>query len=323
MSDAAPERYFYHSFPRRSLDSSNEIEKGCKILSLIRDSGLVMAPEIVTWQYEHADGSLPRTTETLQRRVCFTELAPHELYEHAKKFGSFALEFEVPVLKSLGAVPVFYIPRALAKAVGAEGTASTLVMQFIDAMVLIERMVAVQDALQRSGQKTGTFPCTFGFEKTGLKTFEVEAGPTGQILEALAHSLTPVSMLMDAMRAMTNFFYPADDTGHDDALAYYREREWRIAGALVLRGEDMMGSPGPNLIRRLLEIDKEFFGRELPQGSNKSRAEQSFVLPGLGDKQIMQMVHRIIVPGKAVEEAQKIMSSVKGAPSIATLETLT
>lgn len=116
-----PERYFHHSFPRRGRDTEVEITRGCTILSIIRDSGLITAPEIVKWQYEHEDGSPPRSFEVLQRRVCFTELAPHELTEHAKKFGSFALEFDVPVLKSLGAIPVFYIPRALAAAKGAEG----------------------------------------------------------------------------------------------------------------------------------------------------------------------------------------------------------
>jgi hypothetical protein len=119
--EKAPERYFYHSFPRRKRQTTAEIQKGCQILSIMRDVGLVMAPEIVKWGYEHADGSPPRTSEVLQQRVCFTELEPQELPRHAQKFGRFALEFTVPTLKSLGAIPVFYIPRAMSAATGAEG----------------------------------------------------------------------------------------------------------------------------------------------------------------------------------------------------------
>ncbi|HEY1615780.1 MAG TPA: hypothetical protein VGF97_19060 [Rhizomicrobium sp.] len=209
MSDlvGAPERYFYHSFPRRARDKPTEVEVGCAILEIIRDSGLVMAPEAVEWQYEHADGSPPRTSQVLQRRVSFTELAPHELAQHAEKFGHFALEFEVPVLKSLGAIPVFYIPRALSEAKGAESAASTLVMQFLDAMVLVERIETVQEALRLSGQSSGTFPCKFGFEKSGLKTFQFEAGSTRNILDALMHAITPSPMLLNAMRGMTNFHF--------------------------------------------------------------------------------------------------------------------
>lgn len=60
-----PERFFYHSFPRRGRSTDSEIEKGCKILSLIGEAGLVLAPEIVKWKYPHADGSPPREQQTI------------------------------------------------------------------------------------------------------------------------------------------------------------------------------------------------------------------------------------------------------------------
>src|SRR5271165_6017221 len=103
ISTPIEERFLYHSFPRRGSNSAVEIETGCKVLSLIRDVGLLLAPEAVKWQYTHADDTPPRIQEIWQRRISFTELLPSELPRHAETFGHFALEFRIDTLKSLGA----------------------------------------------------------------------------------------------------------------------------------------------------------------------------------------------------------------------------
>jgi hypothetical protein len=318
----APERYFYHSFPRRGRETAAEIEKGCHILSIMKDVGLVMAPEIVKWEYEHADGSPARTSEVLQQRVCFTELEPRELPRHARKFGRFALEFTVPTLKSLGAIPVFYVPRAMSTATGVEGAASTLVMQFIDAMILVMRIAGVRSAIATSGQREGTFPCTFGFKESGNKTFDLEVGETTRVLEAFTHAITPPDILLPALEGMLKFFDPADDLGHDEVLGYYRQREWRIASNMAIRGVEMMRRPSPELIARLKTLDDDFFGREFPPNSGKTLAEEVFVLPGLGDRRILQMVNRIIVPEEAMSKVQAILKDLSDALLMASLESL-
>jgi hypothetical protein len=81
QEEKAPERYFYHSFPRRMRATTAEIEKGCQILSIMRDVGLVMAPEVVTWGYEHADGS---GVHAKYRCQCFSNLE----VSVARYFGS-------------------------------------------------------------------------------------------------------------------------------------------------------------------------------------------------------------------------------------------
>jgi hypothetical protein len=106
-------RFFYHSFPRRGRNTSGEIDKGCQILSLICDVGLVLAPEVVPWSYPHADGTPPREQRTIQRRIYFTELAPHELKRHAEEFGHFALEFEVDALGSTASTSTSIRSRSL------------------------------------------------------------------------------------------------------------------------------------------------------------------------------------------------------------------
>ena len=107
------ERYFYHSFPRSRSGSSpsGDIEKGCQILTAIRDFGLLLVPQLIEWSQPVIDGASPRIFPVLQSRVCFTELNPIELRGHAAKFGEFALEFDPHTIRSLGAIPVFYVPQ--------------------------------------------------------------------------------------------------------------------------------------------------------------------------------------------------------------------
>ncbi len=129
---SVPDRFFYHSFPRPRRASTDDQTKGLKILEAIVDFGLVLAPEATTWESPHADGSPPRKMEFALRRICFTELSPPELPEHAKVFGPFALEFDIETLKSFFAIPVFYIPRG-----GDSSLGQTLVVQLADAMCLV------------------------------------------------------------------------------------------------------------------------------------------------------------------------------------------
>lgn len=163
-ADAATQaRFFYHSFPRRGKNTDKEIEKACKILALIRDEGLLLTPEITKWQYSHADGSLPRKQEIFQRRISFTELAPRELPRHADEFGHFALEFKIDVLRGLGAVPVFYIPTTGDEAGLANSLGATLVIQLIDAMILVERVTQVQRFIASTSTLGSRQNFTFGF----------------------------------------------------------------------------------------------------------------------------------------------------------------
>ncbi len=224
VDDPMLERFFYHSFPRRGRGTDSEIEKGCKILSLICDAGLVLAPEVLAWNYPHADGTPPREAQYIQRRICFTEIPPSELIDHAKEFGSFALEFRVDTLKQMGAMPVFYIPRAMQiDGIGVTSLGSTLVMQSIDAMVLMMRLAGVKKNLDDAPYvRHGRFDVTTGFEKP--RTFNLDVPETRKTLEALSYALTPFDMLEHALTGLLSCFYPADNLRDNKALAYYRQR---------------------------------------------------------------------------------------------------
>ena len=183
VSAVGKKRFFYHSFPRRGSNTDAEIDKGCKILSLVCDEGLLLAPEVVKWQYPHADGSPPRTQTYIQRRACFTELAPADLSEHAEIFGRFALEFEIDVLKGMGALPVFYIPQATTREPSEiNNLGSVLVNQMIDAAVLAMRMAELKTIADAAPDGT-RLNVTMGLNK--FKDFSLHAKETRNTLEAL------------------------------------------------------------------------------------------------------------------------------------------
>jgi hypothetical protein len=306
-------RFFYHSFPRRGRSSDSEIEKGCKILSLICDVGFVLAPEVVKWRNPHADGSPPREQQTIQRRICFTELAPSELIEHAKEFGHFALEFDVQTLKRMGAMPVFYIPQATDKDEhGVTSLGSTLVIQAIDAMILAMRLAGIK-ALLDDPTVGERLDCTLGFEK--LKTFNLDVQKTREAIEAFTYAITPPDMLEHALTGLLSCFYPADNLRDDKALAYYRQREWRIAWNFAVRGEEVMRRPSNEVVARLIEIDAEFFGRDFPTASGpKQLASEALIFPGMAGKRLVEMANRVVVPGAALTSAKATVA--RFAPNV-------
>jgi hypothetical protein len=309
------ERFFYHNFPRRGGGTNREVEIGCKMLALMCN-GLVLTPEVVKWEYPHADGAPPRKMEVQQKRVCFTELSPAELPRHADEFGHFALEFEIDVLKGLGAIPVFYIPRQVSGGDEVTSLGSILVIQIIDAMILAMRLAGVKKNLDNAPFATGEFPCTFGFTETKLQTFNLDAAEARKFIQAFTYSLTPPDMLENSLAALLSFFYPADDIERNKTLAYYRQREWRIVGNIAVRGEELMRRPRTEFVERLLEIDPEFFGREFPPSSGRRLADDIYVFPGIGEKRIIEMARRIIVPDAAVERAKSIVECVTDPPPV-------
>ena len=306
--------------------SANESASGLKILELIRDFGLILTPEIARWEYPHADGAPPRSAAMIQRRVSFTELSPHELARHSEEFGHFALEFEIDTLKRLGAMPVFYVPRATA---GAGSLADTIVMQIIDAMRLTDRIARVTSILEQAPAAQPTVPFTFGMTDN-QKVYDLNPAQAKETLQGVGHALTPPKMLSDTLEGALNFFYPAD-ARNNEALKYYRQREWRISGNYAIKGEELMRLPSEAMITRLLDLDGDFFGRVFPPNdqiisntsikdvSQKRLVDWMYVLPGLEGKHILELVRRVIVPDGAVEEARKILEPIKEAPAVVSL----
>lgn len=277
---------------------------------------------MVKWNYPHANGAPPREQQTIQKRICFTELAPRELSGHAKTFGNFALEFDVHTLKRIGAMPVFYIPQATDNDEnGVTSLAATLVIQATDAMILAMRLGGVKKILDDPATTQSTLDCTFGLQTETLRTFHFNVPEARKVIEGFTYALTPPEMLEHALTGLLGCFYPADNLRDNRALAYYRQREWRIAWNFAIGGEEVMRRPSDELIGRLLDIDADFFGRDFPTPSGpRQLASEARVFPGIAGKRIIQMVNRVVVPREALTSAKAIVARFAPAVPVVSIE---
>jgi hypothetical protein len=325
----APERYFYHSFPRRPQTEGHG--HGLAILELIRDFGLLMTPEIARWEYTHADGSPPRRQSMVQRRISFTELAPAELAGHTKDFGPFALEFDIDALKRLGAIPVFYVSLA-GDGHGAGGLGGTLMNHLIDAMRLTDRIAQMAAILDGAPPDRDRQAITIPVD-AGPALFDLNIQEARETLRAISLGLAPARQLAAFLEGGLNYFYPAD--GRNNAtLQYYRQREWRMAGNVAVRDEEMMHVPSAVMIDRLLALDADFFGRQFPpadeivsntslHGLQQQRlADWCWVFAEFDGRRALNWVRRVIVPADALDAATAILAPLADAPPLVSLENL-
>lgn len=314
----AEERYLYHCFPRRSANSAEEIAKGLKVLKCIRDFGLLLLPESIEWS-QPVTGRPPRTFPVIQPRVCFTDLSPAELPEHAARFGHFAIEFDMESARKLGAIPVFYVPQRDG------GIGTSLLAILLDARAVIDRARITYDILNGKIPVNERVALTVGFTRNPQEkeTFDIHRDESKVLLDALGHQITPWPMLANGMDALLNFFYPADNTIHNDPLQYYQQREWRIASNFAINGVEVLRQPSEDEVRRISQIDEHFFLQAMQTDHGSiDRFSRSLIHPGLDGKTILQMATRIIVPQSAMNRCQELLANVENAPEVVPLEDL-
>lgn len=318
-------RYFYHSFPRRTINEPEENAIGLNILNSICDSGLLLTPEITKWKHQHADGSNPRVEELLQKRICFTELSPKELINHANNFGHFAIEFEIDALKKMGAIPVFYIPDILnGDKKGAE-VGSILLIQLQDISQLIVRLKIVEE-FQKLQNVPSKLPLNIDYPQNPSisKSFEIDTIESWKLIEAITHGLTPLSMLSSSIDSLSNFFYPADNQKHNKSLDYYRQREWKICLNLIFDGNaEMIRKLSESEKNNLLLIDPSFFSKTISfQNREIKIVEECSVFSNFESAHPLEYANRIIVPEALQDSAKKILSKLNKPPKVISLNDL-
>lgn len=306
---SGPQRFFYHSFPRRrGKEEAGEVEKGLTILRLLKEMGPLLTPEITEWPEVLSDGSLSDLWSIAQKRCCFTELTPAELPQHAEVFGHFAIEFDIPVLRSLGAIPVFYLPRTSETKAGLEVLSTAFVACIGEIDILLGRLSEVERLVRSNVNK----------DEMVMQEIQCSVGAAEDLLTFVTEGNKP----LESLQALSGLFYPAEDLKYTDLLGYYRQREWRILGNMAKDGLDLTHNLDRGEVVSLMKLDTEFFGQQLLFRTGPYlRVEQCKLFDQLDGKLIIRYARRAIAPEVAVAIAKKILNEPDDPPVVA-LESL-
>ena len=306
----APDRYFYHSFPR-PLPGVDEIAKGLRILESIAEKGLLLTPENTKWRERLSNGELSPPWPLMQQSASFTDIAPSELQQHSIKFGHFALEFDVEAIRQLGGIPVFYLPRASKDDIGMESLASMLMCRMGEIQRVLNHLAKLEDSIRQSNDKTQPLTAKIGGQEQVLSPSLEDAETVLAILTqgSEAHPYQSPSTLRNAFKGLSGFFYPAERYPDDLLLQYYRQREWRIVADMYKDGKKVTMDLSDDEKKALLELDEEFYSREIeyPSGSHQ-RVYGCEFLRELEGRTFLNYARRVIVPDEVVDQAKQILT---------------
>ena len=310
-------RYFYHSFPRpRHGETPTETaQRGWVILQLIRKLGLMLAPEVVEWHTPVSLGT-PSPIQILQRRVCFTELSQQELSGHSKRFGPFALEFEITSLRRVGALPVIYIPQALSEqdpltllgtfVVGHLGQIRGT-LELLNLLDQLDNPAYVENLEQNAIADDCVVNLRNGDESRGtVQEFQFPLKTIRDFLSFIGFERAPFNAMTGAISIAQSLFYPTDDDHHDQELGYYRQREWRITADYDVNGAPRGRSLQDEEKELLLELDDTFWGGKSHPSKSIPRVEEVLALVQPNPDELLDMVTRVVVPDDFSDQAQQI-----------------
>lgn len=317
MTSSRENRFFYHSFPRPRKSTPDHDGKGLRILESMCRNGLLLVPERVSWH--DPTGSRPGDQiHALQRRIAFTELAPSELPEHAEFFGPFALEYEIPVLRSFGVLPVIYVPDSPDREPGLDWTGISLLARLADATQVIGGLVETQQLtaatieMDLRGRDGSHFRRFDERETAAIRDYiALIQGAPGQRLAEIS----------GALRSLTSLFYPTEHPKYTGPLGYYRQREWRLFSGAMVGGRPTTSVTTEPQTQELLEIDADFFSRTLPFPDGEATlASKSHYLPSAQGRHVLAAANRIIVPAPVLAEAEATLRRFGLDVAVATLE---
>ena len=309
----AESRYFYHSFPRpRPGEPRNEvISRGLSILKSISKSGLTLAPEIVEWHVPPGLSiGVASPLRVFQQCICFTELPPDKLTKHSETFGPFGMEFDIAALRRAGALPVIYMPQALS-----ENDHLALIGLFV-----VSDLNQIRDLLQTldrvksaaTSEKHSVICLNNGDDQRGvIHSYSVSRNMVHDFMRFLTFERAPFSEMIGITTIAQSLFYPTDNRNTDATLGYYRQREWRITAGYDVNGEPRGRELDDAEKQMLLEIDTDFWTKEIYDGETTSRRiDKAASLSNPDPQELAEMLHRLIVPADTLEEVQKSFPNV-------------
>jgi hypothetical protein len=148
-------------------------------------------------------------------------------------------------------------------------------------------------------------------------------GGAKDLMQILEVGGQPIDALLGAVRAMAGFFYPVENLKYTGELAYYRQREWRLIGNMMLNGVAVTGKPVADDVAALVSINPQFFEREVqfPSGTSK-RVEQCQLYKNYLGQPLHRVFRRIIAPNQSVDEVRGLLKQRDLNVEVAILEAL-
>jgi hypothetical protein len=267
---AGEQRHFYHSFPRdKAVDPY-------AVLKSFLTNGFLLTPEVLSVPL--AQASKPFTT--LQLRMCFTELAPSELAEHAETFGQFSLKLSIEKLRTIGGLPVIYFPHPSALGEMGNATGGNVLLALIQAHAFIRRFI----------------------EKSPV------GSPEEILLRSLADGLSPPDTMCHALEAVFNLYAFTENPKYGKLLAYYQQREWRLGYNFTGPDNKFLSNELTQKQKKaLLSLNKEFFNKLVRKDDTLRRIDVCRYIPKFGDKPIMSFVDAVVAPQGEVEKVKKVL----------------
>ncbi len=280
------------------------------------DTGLLLTPERIEFAERLADGTHGDVATIYQKRICFTELAEAELEQHSELFGPFALEWEQSELRKLGAIPVFYVP--IKGPLGsAETAAASILSRLGEVQTILERLVKLKNISSSSNSQE---PIHIDLADGQVSHYLFGTSEGKRLISCLEYGNQPIEDLLSSLRATFGYFYPTDDVKYGDLLDYYRQREWRIVGNMMLDGVAMTSRLSGHELDAINSIDPDFFERKLTYPTGEySLAEQTLKFDRFGGRHVLETCRRIIVPSSVEQQVRQLIENSRVSLLVSTL----
>lgn len=323
-------RSFYHSFPRARPGVSRDevLRSGLAVLRAIRDIGFVLAPETIVWKQSLEIGGY-REIALRQSRMCFTELSRPEVVAHSETFGPFSVELTIDSLRSLGALPVIYMPQHLKDDRRFSAVGASVVAEVNDVKYTINQLrqlFQLTDAeymlnVAAKGATSVAEDCMLTLQNVDpsgqvVAAYQIALKDVRNLLSYIGYRNAPFDLMVGVLSHLQSLFYPTDDEIHDRQMEYYRQREWRLVNGLAVNAQQQCRPLTQSERSIVSSTNPVFWNREFTDKEGTSRRiDEAFVLGSYEGRHISEVISTVIVPRDAYPEAVAIFGDQIVTPS--------
>jgi hypothetical protein len=313
------DRFFFHTFPRPKRDETAEetLSRAVEVLRFIKEGGLILAPELVTWRIPTQEGGVQQL-QVLQQRACFTELSFSELGAHAATFGPVTLSFDINQLREAGLTPVIYVPQgaglnSLSQIATVCANAAWHTRHVLGQLQQLKEMSDPEAVLARHGRPLAPNAVLTlrnnNPEGAIVAEYVVPAANVDAVMKHVGYRNIPFDHSVGMLTVFLKIFYPTDNLHTGELLGYYRQREWRlIGGGLQFNGRPIARALTQAEIERLQEIDAMFWRRELTvDDMRQPRYTLAQVYSPTDEWKFFDLVKNVFAPRPVAERVGEIV----------------